>query len=395
MPRKKGTGGTPTKRPIERYEHTDKKRINNPPVGLVTPETDPVAPTHKTYDYVAPVPSVKPRQELDYDPHLDPQLVWAGKKEHSSFEVPTVSLHVHERIDPYTIIKAVRKKNGTGVPAQPSLFERPEEHRPLREEIDFYKHAHGWSNRLIAGDSLLVMNSLLEKEGMAGQVQMVYIDPPYGKTYNSNFQPFVGNKDVKDGKDEDLTQEPEMVRAFRDTWELGIHSYLTYLRDRLLLARDLLHNSGSCFVQIGDENLHLVRNLCDEIFEQKNFVALISFQKTSGQTARYLAGTADYLIWYAHTLDNLKYRPPLSEKQLGGVGSSMYQFVELSDGTRRRLSIEERADPSLLPLGARPYRLGDVTSQRQGRPSGPGSAMYFPVVVNGQEFFPPGSRGWT
>ncbi len=151
MAGKKGTSAPPRKRPIERYEHTDKKRINNPQVGLVTPETDPVAPTHKTYDYVTPVPSVKPRQELDYDPHLDPQLVWAGKKEHSSFEVPTVSLHVHERIDPYTIIKAVRKKNGTAVPAQPSLFERPEEHRPLREEIDFYKHAHGWSNRLIAG----------------------------------------------------------------------------------------------------------------------------------------------------------------------------------------------------------------------------------------------------
>jgi len=133
MPRKKGTGTT-TKRPIERYEHTDKQRINNPPVGLVTPETDPVAPTHKTYDYITPVPSVKPKQGLDYDPHLDPQLVWAGKKEHSSFEVPTVSLHVHERIDPYTIIKAVRKKNGNGAPVQPSLFERPEEQRPLREE---------------------------------------------------------------------------------------------------------------------------------------------------------------------------------------------------------------------------------------------------------------------
>ncbi len=162
MPRKKGTGGT-SKRPIERYEHTGKKRINNPPVGLVTPETDPVLPTHKIYDYVAPVPSVKPRQELDYDPHLDPQLVWAGKKEHSSFEVPTVSLHVHERIDPHTIIEAVRKRNGTALPVQPSLFESREENPPLREAIDFYRHAHGWSNRLIAGDSLLVMNSLLEK----------------------------------------------------------------------------------------------------------------------------------------------------------------------------------------------------------------------------------------
>ena len=224
---KNGGGGHSKKRPIERYEHTDKKRVNNPPVGLVTPETDPLLPTHKVYDYIEPVPSVKPGKDLDYDPHLDPQLVWAGKKEHASFEVPTVSLHVHETIDPRTIIEAVRKRNGNGLPVQPSLFERPEEHLPFRDAIDFYKHSHGWSNRLIAGDSLLVMNSLLEKEGMAGQVQMVYIDPPYGIKYGSNFQPFINKRDVKDGKDEDLTQEPEMIQAFRDTWELGIHSYLS------------------------------------------------------------------------------------------------------------------------------------------------------------------------
>jgi len=188
MPRSRGTGGRPPKRPIEQYEHKDKQRINNPPAGLVTTETDPPLPTHKTYDYVTPVPSVPSvgrapspaKQQYDYDPHLDPQLVWAGKKEHTSFDVPTVSLHVHERIDPSTIIEAVRKGNGSALPEQPSLFERREENPPLREAIDFYRHAHGWSNRLIAGDSLLVMNSLLEKEGMAGQVQMVYIDPPYG-----------------------------------------------------------------------------------------------------------------------------------------------------------------------------------------------------------------------
>jgi adenine-specific DNA-methyltransferase len=224
--RKKQTAH-PKKRAIVRYEHADKKRVNNPPVGLVTPETDPVAPTHKTYDYVAPVPSVKLRQELDYDPHLDPQLVWAGKKEHSSFEVPTVSLHVHERIDPHTIIDAVRKRNGDALPTQPSLFESREENPPLREAIDFYRHAHGWSNRLIAGDSLLVMNSLLEKEGMAGQVQMAFIDPPYGKTYNSNFQPFVNKREVRDGKDDDLTQEPEMIRAFRDTWDCVDSSHVS------------------------------------------------------------------------------------------------------------------------------------------------------------------------
>ena len=316
MPRGKTSGGKLPKRPIERYEHSDKKRINNPPVGLVTPETDPVAPTHKTYDYVAPVPSVKPRQELDYDPHLDPQLVWAGKKEHTSFEVPTVSLHVHERIDPRTIIEAVRKRNGNGLspksgrPVQGYLFETRDENPPLREAIDFYRHAHGWSNRLIAGDSLLVMNSLLEKEGMAGQVQMVYIDPPYGIRYGSNFQPFVNRREVKDGKDEDLTQEPEMIRAFRDTWELGIHSYLTYLRDRLLLARDLLHESGSCFVQINEDNVHRVRDVLDEMLRPQNFVSLITFTKTSGAASELLAAViCDYLLWYARDISRIKYGP--------------------------------------------------------------------------------------
>ena len=259
MPRKAKASSHNSKKPIEQYDHKGKKRVNNPPVGLVTPETD----------------QDKPAKKYAYDQHLDPQLVWAGKAERTSFEVPTVSLHVHERIDPRTIIEAVRKRNGDGLPTQGFLFESKSENPPLREAIDFYRHAHNWSNRLIAGDSLLVMNSLLEKEGMAGQVQMVYIDPPYGIKYGSNFQPFVNRRDVKDGKDEDLTQEPEMIRAFRDTWELGIHSYLSYLRDRLWLAKDLLNESGSCFVQISDENLHHVRELMDEILGVENFCLVI------------------------------------------------------------------------------------------------------------------------
>jgi adenine-specific DNA-methyltransferase len=235
-------------KPIEQYDHKGSERLNNPPVGLVTPDTDKET-DKKTYAY---------------DPHLDPQLQWAGKAEHTSFEVPTVSLHVHERIDPRTIIEAVRKRNGQ-VPDQLSLFASPKENPPLREAIEFYKHKHDWSNRLIAGDSLLVMNSLLEKEGMAGQVQMVYIDPPYGIKYGSNFQPFVNKREVRDGNDEDLTQEPETLKAFRDTWELGLHSYLAFLRDRLLLAHELLNESGSVFVQISDENIHLVRCLMASI----------------------------------------------------------------------------------------------------------------------------------
>jgi adenine-specific DNA-methyltransferase len=342
------------KRPIERYEHADKTRVNNPPVGLVTPETDPPLQTHKIYDYIQPVPSVKPGKDLDYDPHLDPQLVWAGKKEHASFEVPTVSLHVHERIDPRTIIDAVRKRNGNGLPAQPSLFEQPAENPPLRDAIDFYKHAHGWSNRLIAGDSLLVMNSLLEKEGMAGQIQMVYIDPPYGIKYGSNFQPFVNKRDVKDGKDEDLTQEPEMIRAFRDTWELGIHSYLTYLRDRILLAKELLHESGSCFVQINDENVHFVRSVLEDVFRAENFVSEISFRKTGSAPSDFIPNIADHIIWYAKSKDHLRYRQLFQNRaavaetiatsdteQTGNDDSSAFQSVSLESAGLRSGDLNE------------------------------------------------------
>jgi adenine-specific DNA-methyltransferase len=174
----------------------------------------------------------------------------------------------------------VRKRKKGSASVQLSLFES-ERREPLREAIEFYQHPHGWSNRLVAGDSLLVMNSLLEKEGMADKVQMIYLDPPYGIKYGSNFQPFVNKREVKDGKDEDLTAEPEMIKAFRDTWELGIHSYLTYLRDRLSLARELLHESGSVFVQISDENVHLVRCLMDEVFGVKNFCGAINYVTTS------------------------------------------------------------------------------------------------------------------
>ena len=275
----------PEKKPLEQYDHKDKERINNPPVGLVTSETDKET-GKKTYAY---------------DPHLDPQLQWAGKAEHTSFEVPTVSLHVHERIDPITIIDAVRKRNGKKS-VQLSLFESAEENPPLREAIEFYKHKHNWSNRLIAGDSLLVMNSLLEKEGLAGKVQMIYIDPPYGIHYKSNFQPFVNKREVSPGdKDEDLTQEPEMIKAFRDTWELGIHSYLTYLRDRLFLSWGLLKDEGSIFVQISDENLHLVQSLMDDVFDSRNFVALIAFTKAGGglQATSRVSSRLDYIIWYS------------------------------------------------------------------------------------------------
>jgi len=252
-----------------------------------------------------------------------------------------VSLHVHERIDPRTIIAAVRSNgnghapslpgSGGGPKRQQGLFEDPEETLPRREAVEFYKHAHGWSNRLVAGDSLLVMNSLLEKEGMAGKVQMIYIDPPYGIRYGSNFQPFVHQRDVKDRKDEDLTAEPEMLRAFRDTWELGIHSYLTYLRDRLLLAQELLHESGSVFVQISDENLHHVREVMDEVFGSPNFIGQVTFKTGSGFVARYIETTSDFLLWYSKDSSRTKFHRLFVEKPLGS--ETYFDRVQLPDGT--------------------------------------------------------------
>ena len=228
-----------------------------------------------------------------------PYLNWAGKAERTSFEVPTVSLHTHERIDPRAVIEQVRKTNTVDY-EKLSLFKK-EGKLPTSQAIDFYQHEKLWKNRLIAGDSLLVMNSLLEKEGLAGKIQCVYIDPPYGIKYGSNFQPFTNKRDVKDKKDEDLTAEPETLKAFRDTWELGIHSYLSYLRDRLLLTKELLTDSGSCFVQISDENMHLVRNLMDEIFGIDCFVVSFPVKKKGSQKSSLISPVNDYLIWYSRT----------------------------------------------------------------------------------------------
>jgi adenine-specific DNA-methyltransferase len=363
-------GPKPTKvekKPIEQYEHKNKKRLNNPPVGLVTPETD----------------KEEPRKTYSYDPHLDPQLVWTGKHERISFDVPSVSLHVHERIDPRTIIEAVKRKNGR---PQMSLFQDPNENPPLREAIEFYKHKHNWSNRMIAGDSLLVMNSLLEKEGMAGQVQMAYFDPPYGIRYGSNFQPFVNKRDVKDGKDEDLTAEPEMIKAFRDTWELGIHSYLTYLRDRLLLVKQLLNETGSVFVQISDENVHYVRQLLDEIFGPKNFQAQINFKSTSPLGQQGLAQCYDYILWYAVDGERLKFRALFKPREI--LDDKEWRFID--DPTEelgyRKLTEEEfRALPSYEGV----FRRSKLTS------SGFTPTCIYEFQLNGQTCRPFGGKSWV
>ena len=356
------------KLPIKSYDHRDKERLNNPPVGLVTPDTD----------------RDSGKKSYAYDPHLDPQLVWAGKAEHTSFEVPTVSLHVHERIDPRTIIEAVRKRNGGAAPSQGSLWELPEENPPVRNAIEFYKHRHNWTNRLVSGDSLLVMNSLLEKEGMAGKVQMVYIDPPYGIRYGSNFQPFVNRRDVRDGRDDDLTAEPEQIRAFRDTWELGIHSYLSYLRDRLLLARELLTDSGSCFVQIGDENVHLVRSLTDEVFGKNNFVSQILYRRGGFQTSETVANTFDYILWYSKDIGQLKFRRLFITAPVDDWFRGQQKWIEFPHGT-----IHRYRDSTDIPDGSHVYSHRVVYSASGGEKS------KFPVKLESSTFLPPTGRGWS
>lgn len=364
-------------RDVEAYTHDDKKRTNNPPVGMA--QHDKAEERVKTYQF---------------DPHLDPTLQWAGKAEGMSFDVPTSSIHIHESIKPHSIIARVMKEysdvEAGQVRGQMGLFEAEtpaERMRRRRESIEFYQHGVNWTNRMIAGDSLVIMNSLLEKEGMAGQVQMVYIDPPYGITYGSNFQPFVGKKDVKDRKDDDLNQEPEMIKAFRDTWELGVHSYLSYLRNRLLLARDLLSESGSIFIQISDENLHYIRNMCDEIFGRTNFVEMIAFRKknmTLGGTL--LEGVCDYIIWYAKDVEKVKFHKLFLPTQ--AEGDSHWNMYEAPDGTSHKMTAEQIENHSFLPSGAEVFQLASLY------PAGSFDTGIFPFEYNGKIYNPPAGRSW-
>jgi len=324
-----------------------------------------------------------------------PFLNWTGKAERLSFDVPTLPLFVHERLSTKAIVETLVGHKSDKQTDFWELLGDPR-HSITDQVLKAYEYPDKWVNRLILGDSLVVMNSLLHYERLGGQVQMIYIDPPYGVKFGSNFQPFVRKRDVSHGDDEDFTREPEMVKAYRDTWELGLHSYLTYMRDRLLLARELLTASGSVFVQISDENLHHVKELMDEVFGAENACATIAFAKTTAQSSRLLPAISDYLLWYARDRPRLKYHQPFKGKYLGEEGSEEYTNVELADGTRRSMTTEERANPRLLPPAARAYRLDNLVSQGfrqnttvpfqfEGRSYHPGSQMNWKTSVEGLE----------
>jgi adenine-specific DNA-methyltransferase len=290
-----------------------------------------------------------------------PFLDWAGKAERLSFDVPTLPLFVHERLSTKAILETLKGHRREKQMSLADLFSDPQ-HSVTDQVLKAYEYHDNWTNRMILGDSLVVMNSLLHYEGLGGQVQMIYMDPPYGVKFGSNFQPFVRKRDVKHNDDEDLTREPEMVKAYRDTWELGLHSYLTYMRDRLLLARDLLTPSGSIFVQISDENLHHVRELMDEVFGAENYCAQVAFRKTTGKGSQLLDNTYDALLWYARSRDVVKYRAVFEHRSI--ADDENLRFVELTDGIRRRMTSDEATGLVPFPPGARAFRPNPLTNQR-------------------------------
>lgn len=331
---------------------------------------------------------------------LDPQLVWRGKDEQDAADlvVQAPPLYIQEKVHAHYLVNDLLRESqarAREASDEQMLFADFNGAPADAKSSDFYKHDNKWTNRMILGDSLLVMASLAEREGLRGKVQCIYIDPPYGIKFNSNFQWSTTSRDVKDGKAEHITREPEQVKAFRDTWRDGIHSYLTYLRDRLTIARELLSESGSIFVQIGDENVHRVRALMDEVFGEENFISLITFKKSSSATAQYFASTSDYILWYARNTPTLKYRPLKIGREIDGEGGSAYTLLEHVPGQWKNLPGEELT--ALKDTGEirNLFRLQILTSQRQGRDTGPASAMGFAYNFQGKEFFPSKGRGWT
>ena len=381
MARRKRNDGAPAPAgQVADYRHAEKRK-NIPPAGLAAQgRVQEVPKARYSYDpHLPPVLRFDPTGTEDRLPELleaarerpltdeevrlladalrnhQPWLEWAGKREQREFEVDPVALHIHERVSAQAIIKMAQRQ-----PLQRSLFADPE--LEYREAVRFYQHDMDWANRLILGDSLVVMNSLAKREDLAGKVQMIYIDPPYGIKYSSNFQPEVRRRDVKD-REEDLTREPEQVKAYRDTWTLGVHSYLAYLRDRLIAARELLADTGSIFVQISDENVHRVRALMDEVFGQQNYCALITFVKTTSQTSTLVASVADHLLWYARDRSRVKYRQLYLLRDPREAIERTYQRAETRAGELRGLSADEIRDPRRIDPDVRVFSYGDMVSQ--------------------------------
>lgn len=326
----------------------------------------------------------------------DPELYWMNKYGADGTEdrlhVDIRSLYRYEHVSPEVMMKRLYRLK-VEQPADllfsvNELFGNAVDMDELDKVGEYYQHQDGWTNRMILGDSLLTMTSLLEREGMKGRVQCIYIDPPYGIKYGSNWQIKLNNREVKDGADENLSGEPEQIKAYRDTWELGIHSYLSYLRDRLLIAKEMLTISGSCFVQISDENVHLVRSIMDEVFGGENFCGLVAFKKTSMSTNNVIPGVVDYLIWYCRDCSNVKIRRLWLTKEFGGGGGEQYTFLEFPDGTRRRMTQEERQGISPISNDVKIFRADNLTSSHEY------SLGKATIEFEGRSYIP-GSRYWS
>jgi adenine-specific DNA-methyltransferase len=397
----KGSGGAAGNgKTVTTIQHDDAKRKNIP-----TAEYQSVLEKQK----LAPVRVSYPREEsgkaLEAEKQarnrdIDPQLVWRGKdrQDWSDLVVHAPPLYIQEKVHAKALIddllRETREREHAEGERTPDLFADFNGIPIGADKTEFYAHDQNWSNRMILGDSLQVMASLAEREGLRGKVQCIYFDPPYGIKFNSNFQWSTTSRDVKDGNAQHITREPEQVKAFRDTWRDGIHSYLTYLRDRLTVARDLLTDSGSVFVQIGDENVHRIRALMDDVFGEDNCVVTITVEKTSSQTQDYLAPVTDYIVWYAKSKERMKFRSPWEPKVRDQAGFAEYSKVQLESLDRRPMTKEERADPSSVPAAARIYRPDNLTSQSMGREKGEGAASWFPVSLNGRVFRPSMANRW-
>ena len=310
----------------------------------------------------------------------EPWLEWSGKREKPWFEVEPVALHMHERISTQAILRVLARED-----VERDLFADPQ--HDYAKAVQFYQHDMDWANRMILGDSLQVMASLARREDLAGKVQMLYFDPPYGISFKSNFQPSLGQREVKD-HEQDLTREPEMVKAYRDTWTLGIHSYLAYLRDRLAMAHELLADTGSIFMQISDENLHRVRCVMDEVFHAENFVSLITVKKTGGMGEARLDNVSDYLLWYARDLEHMKYNPLYVTKDFREGAGARFARIELTEGWSRPILDEEREEPERMPKGARGWRGDPLTSETASE------STTFDFELDGELVRRPRKGGW-